>query len=131
MKIVQVQFDGTPGRHYSYYCDFEVEVGDLVVAPAKGVPTLVKVSRVLGIPKSDQDRAHSLIIQKVDMSDFEVRTEKLHLMMEIKSQLKTAWEQHNEMEMYRVMAASNPVIAGLLDRLREISPESVPMLGGK
>lgn len=130
MKIVQVQFDSS-SKNYAYYCDFDVEVGDLVVAPARGIPTLVKISRTIGIPKAEREKAHTLIIQKVDMDDFEARTEKLHLMMEIKGRLRAAWEQHNEMAVYQVMAANNPEIAELLDRLREISPESVPQLGDK
>lgn len=131
MKVIQVNFEGTPGKGYNYYCDFPVEVGDKVVVMARGELALVTVSKVLGVPKAEQERAHSLVVQKIDTSDFEERSTRLAVMIELKNQLKAAYDQHQEMEVYRMMAATNPVIRDLMEQLAKISPESVPQLEGK
>lgn len=127
-KVVQVRFT-TSGKEYSYFTDIEdIEVGDSVVVYARGELKLVTVSKTQGLSRSSINKASALIVQVVDLVKWDEGVKKLSLIMEVKNELRAAKEQHDEMEVYQIMAKANPRVAGLLEKLSKLDASMVPQI---
>jgi hypothetical protein len=127
-KVIQVEFDSS-SKGYSYFCDIEdIDVGDYVIVWARSELKLVVVSKVQGLSRNAIGRASSLIVQKVDLEGYADRNTKLELMQEIKNELRSAKEQQDEWEIYKVMAKTNPNIKILLEKLGKLDPSMIPLL---
>jgi len=116
-------------KEYAYYTDIEdIQVGDWVIVVVQGTPKAVKVEQVSGLSVANRDRANKWIVSRIDLTNWEKRMAELQMVMEIENQLDGEFQQAQRMTTFVMLADSNPRIAALLDKLREINPELVPKL---
>jgi len=116
-------------KEYAYYTDIEdIQVGDWVIVVVQGTPKAVKVEQVSGLSVANRDRANKWIVSRIDLTNWEKRMAELQMVMEIENQLDEEFQQAQRMTTFVMLADSNPRIAALLDKLREINPELVPKL---
>ena len=128
-KIITVTFDSS-SKKYAYFCDFDVEVDDYVVVFARSELQLVMVAQTSGISKSARDKAHSLVVCKIDMDEYNQRNAIKEKYLEIKESLATLREEYDEFAFYEKIAKDNPDMQKMLDELDQLANEQ-PALENK
>lgn len=127
MKIITVHFK-TAMKEYAYFCPFDVEVGETLVVPAQDWFKMVVVARVQGVSRHQRDKASAVVVCKVDIEAWKAAEGRKDLEMEIKQELNRMKEEFDELQVFQIMAKSNPKVMELLTELRELDPEAAPML---
>lgn len=134
-RIIAVRFlqsNGLSPKEYSYFTDDDsIEVGDHcvvhVVSNDYGSgPRIVHVTQTEGLSVGVRNKATKWIVQKVDMAGYEERQRKHELVTQIEHELDLMIANQNRYVVFQSYAATNPAIAELLDKLREIDPTLLP-----
>lgn len=117
MKIVQVEFDQTPYKHYEFKCgDETVNLGDYVVVDTS---VGIGVAKVVGF-KEVSKLATRWVIQKVDMTKHEERLEREKKMKEVKAKMEARRKKLQEREIYILLAKEDDEMANLLKEYEEL-----------
>ena len=117
---VLVQFDLT-GKFYSYFTDIaDIKEGDRAIVIVDGVPKIVKVVQTTGLSRAQHDRAIAIIHSAVDVSDYDNKIRRLQTYQQIRTELRQAKEQHDEMFIYQTIAKDNPRVKELLEQLNTL-----------
>lgn len=123
-SVVQVQFNHG-AKHYPYFTDLKLEVGDQCLVCVSGQFSMVTVSKVEGLSSDAKGRSHQLIVQKVDKVAWKENCKKLEKVNRIKEELWKAKKEFEDAEVFKIMAFSNPHVRDLLLQLRDLG-ESHP-----
>lgn len=103
-------------KKYDFLNDIDLSVGDdVVVDTAQGIQLAV----VVGF-KDISNTASKWVIQKVDLKNHTVRLEKEKKKKEIMTKLEVRRKAAQELEVYQILAQSDPEMATLLTELKEL-----------
>lgn len=126
MKIAQVCFlldrsNEVGDTRYSYFTDIEdLDWEDVVVVETRyGIKTAIFMNYI----ESDSlaaKKARAWIIQKVDMSELEVKKAKLKKLQEIKNKLMERKAKIEERQIFELMAKTDSAMASLLKEYDEL-----------
>ena len=133
-KVIAIRFrtNGCLGEKvYSYFTDLEVKVGDWVIVEVSKEFKTAMVTDAEGLSKADIAKAHKWIVQKVEVAEYEKRAIKERKINELRNQLRARKEEAEEYLIYEHLAKTDPGIAGLLRRLQELDPDSVPKISSE
>lgn len=129
LKIAKVVFSESFGawgsKRYDFHTDLTLKEGDIVVVDTVHGPGLAKV--VVADSYTQLKGNLKWIIQKVDMVEFHKRKEMQENLEYLQKQqqvlidqLESRWKQKDVISKYEQMASTDPEVADLLNRLKEI-----------
>ena len=107
-------------KPYSFLTDIDVKPGDQVIVPSAGIPKVAVVEKIFGLSRDAHNKAATLIIAKLDMSDYDDRVALVEKANELKTRLAERKQQFEEREIYRLMAENDPEARMLMDELNKI-----------
>jgi len=108
------------GKDYTYFTDFDLNNGDVVVVQARDFCGLARVVKTSGLIKTERDRATRWVICKVDFDSVAEKEEKMWVIQELRGMLQEYEEKFGEEQIYRILAKDDPKIATLLAEYDEL-----------
>lgn len=128
-RVVLVRFPSSQTKSdqdYAFLTDIpDLEKGDNVVADTRYGLRVCVVSRVLGISKSDRDKACSWIIQRVDYAAHQEKMRRYELVAEIEATIEEEMANRNRMAYFLEAAQHNPRIGALVEQLQGLLPQNM------
>jgi hypothetical protein len=134
-KVVLVQFeawlkigeDSLHNKDYAYFTNIEdLNVLDKVVVCVQGELKITTVSKVFGIEEYKGRKAHSWIVDRVDVDAFQKEQEKQEKVQEIRNRINARKKQVEEMTVLKLLAQEDDEMKGLLTELNELDASAVP-----
>lgn len=129
-RIVGCKFyKQTKDTTYTYFTtDPNIVVGDFCVVQVNDEYKVVKVVETEGLTEFERGLASKWIIQRVELAAYEEELKRQKLVQEIRNKLNARKRDMEDMILYQQLAAIDPEIGKLLDRLAELDPSMVPAL---
>lgn len=118
--VVRCVFAINSNDMYSFLCDIPVAEKDIVVVDTQKGPKTAYVVEVAGIRKPLRDLATKDVICIVDVTKFKEEQAKRKEIAEIRATLTETKKEFEEMEFFKMMAATNPKAHKLLTRLGDL-----------
>ncbi len=118
--VVSVKFkDGYRNRTYSYLCDEQVKVGQMVVveSPYDGFTC----ATVVEINPADAAKASKWIVQAVDTSRYKERAQRNKRIAELKGKLKQRSKEISELNFFKRLAEDDPASKELVEELEKLT----------
>lgn len=121
-RVITVKFKPTDSGGYSYLThDVKIKSGDTVVVESRGSLGLAVVDKTYGLSQHHKDKAHSWIIQKVDLDTHQALIEAESRRDFLQSEMEALLEVENKLDRFKEVAKTNPQMKKLLEQMESVT----------
>lgn len=118
-KVAGVQFPGNL-KHYFFFTDIDnLQVGDILVVDTANGLQIVKFVEYRSLDDIIQ-KPTKWVVQKVDLTKHRERMEAIERAEKLKRMMEERRKQAQELEIYAILAKSDPEMAKLLDEYKKL-----------
>lgn len=118
-KVAGVQFPGNLKRYFFFTDIDNLQVGDILVVDAANGLQIVKFVEYRNLDDVVQ-KPTKWVIQKVDLTKHRERMEAIERAEKLKRMMEERRKQAQELEIYAILAKSDPEMAKLLDEYKKL-----------